>query len=112
MNGGPQYKFTPAIPLCVSCKTQKEVDGLWDRLSKGGAPQSCGWVTDKFGLSWQIIPTILGELFGLKDREKAHGAMMTMLQLKKIDIGKLRVGDGPGKSGSGTKRAPSAKAKP
>src|SRR5438874_6835785 len=67
LNGGPQFSFTPAISFFVDCKTQAEVDELWEKLSAGGAPNHCGWLTDKFGLSWQIIPSILGELLNSKE---------------------------------------------
>lgn len=90
LNGGPHFSFTPAISLFVSCKTQEEVDELWDKLSAGGAPNQCGWVQDKFGLSWQIIPTALGELLGDKNPAKASAAMKAMLQMHKIDIQRLK----------------------
>ena len=86
LNGGPQYKFTPAISLFVNCETQQEVDELWGKLSAGGREEQCGWLTDKFGLSWQIIPTILGRLLGDKDPVKANRVMQAMLQMVKIDI--------------------------
>jgi predicted 3-demethylubiquinone-9 3-methyltransferase (glyoxalase superfamily) len=90
LNGGPQFSFTPAISLFVSCETQVEVDDLWRKLTAGGgSEEQCGWLRDKYGLSWQIIPTILGRLLGDKDREKANRAMQAMLQMKKIDIAKL-----------------------
>jgi predicted 3-demethylubiquinone-9 3-methyltransferase (glyoxalase superfamily) len=90
LNGGPQFSFTPAISLFVSCETQAEVDDLWRKLTAGGgSEEQCGWLRDKYGLSWQIIPTILGRLLGDKDREKANRAMQAMLQMKKIDIAKL-----------------------
>jgi predicted 3-demethylubiquinone-9 3-methyltransferase (glyoxalase superfamily) len=90
LNGGPHYKFTPAISFFVSCKTQKEVDDFWEKLSAGGEIQMCGWLTDKFGLSWQIIPAVLGELLGDPDPAKAGRAMKAMLQMKKIDIEGLK----------------------
>jgi predicted 3-demethylubiquinone-9 3-methyltransferase (glyoxalase superfamily) len=90
LNGGPQYPFTPAISLFVSCETQDEVDALWDKLSAGGAPQQCGWLQDRFGLSWQIIPTVLGQLLGDPDPGRARRAMQAMLQMKKIDIAALK----------------------
>ena len=91
LNGGPQFKFTPAISLFVNCQTQDEVDELWQKLTAGGGkPGRCGWLTDKYGLSWQIIPTALGELMGSKDRERAGKAMNAMMQMDKIDIAKLR----------------------
>jgi predicted 3-demethylubiquinone-9 3-methyltransferase (glyoxalase superfamily) len=91
LNGGPQFKFTEAISLFVNCETQAEVDDLWSRLTAGGGAESqCGWLKDKFGLSWQIIPSALGRLLGDKDRVKAGRAMQAMLQMKKIDIAKLQ----------------------
>lgn len=90
LNGGPHFSFTPAISLFVSCKTQEEVDELWDKLSAGGAPNQCGWVQDKFGLSWQIIPTVLGELLGDKNPAKSGAVMKAMLQMHKIDIQRLK----------------------
>src|SRR5262249_6221141 len=70
LNGGPRYTFTPAISLFVNCETQDEVDALWDKLCDGGKPNRCGWLTDKYGLSWQIIPSVLGNLLQSQDREK------------------------------------------
>jgi predicted 3-demethylubiquinone-9 3-methyltransferase (glyoxalase superfamily) len=90
LNGGPLFKFTEAISLFVSCETQQEVDDLWDKLTAGGEKSRCGWLKDKFGLSWQIIPTALGELLGNKDPEKSKRAMQAMLQMDKIDIAKLQ----------------------
>ena len=91
LNGGPQFSFTPAISLFVSCETQAEVDDLWNKLLAGGGREDrCGWLQDKYGLSWQIIPTILGQLLGDKDREKANRAMQAMLQMQKIDIATLK----------------------
>jgi predicted 3-demethylubiquinone-9 3-methyltransferase (glyoxalase superfamily) len=90
LNGGPQFRFTEAISLFVSCETQAEVDELWSKLTAGGAESQCGWLKDKFGLSWQIIPAVLGRLFGDKDRVKANRAVQAMLQMKKIDIAKLQ----------------------
>ena len=90
LNGGPQFKFTEAISLFVNCETQAEVDDLWNKLTAGGAESQCGWLKDKFGLSWQIIPSTLGRLLGDKDRAKAGRAMQAMLQMKKIDIAKLQ----------------------
>jgi predicted 3-demethylubiquinone-9 3-methyltransferase (glyoxalase superfamily) len=89
LNGGPHFKFTEAISLFVSCETQEEVDDLWSRLSAGGAESRCGWLKDKFGLSWQIIPTALGRMLGDKDRDKANRAMQAMLKMSKIDIAGL-----------------------
>jgi predicted 3-demethylubiquinone-9 3-methyltransferase (glyoxalase superfamily) len=90
LNGGPQFKFTPAISLFVSCETQQEVDDLWKRLSEGGREDQCGWLQDKFGLSWQIIPTLLPRLLSDKDAEKSQSVMKAMLQMKKIDSKKLQ----------------------
>ena len=90
LNGGPQYKFTPAISLFVSCETQEEVDELRDKLSAGGHRDRCGWLQDKFGLSWQIIPSVLGKMLGDKDPAKANRVMTAMLQMDKIDIKKLK----------------------
>ncbi|MEO6094969.1 MAG: VOC family protein [Fibrobacteria bacterium] len=94
LNGGPHYKFTPAISLFVDCKTQQEVDSLWDRLSEGGRKDRCGWLQDKFGLSWQIIPDALGRLLGDPDPVKANRVMQAMLQMDKIDIAKLEAAHG------------------
>ncbi|MDB4964907.1 MAG: hypothetical protein JWN44_596 [Myxococcales bacterium] len=90
LNGGPMFKLTEAISLYVNCETQLEVDDLWERLSAGGEKGRCGWLKDKFGLSWQIIPTALGELLGDKDPEKASRAMQAMLKMSKIDVAELR----------------------
>jgi predicted 3-demethylubiquinone-9 3-methyltransferase (glyoxalase superfamily) len=90
LNGGPQYKFTPAISLFVSCETQKEVDELWNKLSAGGHKDRCGWLQDKYGLSWQIIPSVLGKMLGDKNPTKSQNVMKAMLQMDKIDIAKLK----------------------
>ena len=86
LNGGPYFTFTDGISLFVSCETQEEVDELWEKLSAGGEKGRCGWLKDKFGVSWQIIPTALGQLFGDKDPGKAQNVMQAMLQMTKIDI--------------------------
>jgi predicted 3-demethylubiquinone-9 3-methyltransferase (glyoxalase superfamily) len=86
LNGGPQHKFTPAISLFVNCATQQEVDELWKRLLAGGREDQCGWLQDRYGLSWQIIPTVLGKMLGDKDPAKANRAMQAMLKMKKLDI--------------------------
>ena len=87
LNAGPQFKFNESISFLVSCNTQAEVDELWAKLTAdGGEEGNCGWLKDKYGLSWQIIPTVLNELLGDPDREKAGRAMQAMLQMKKIDI--------------------------
>jgi predicted 3-demethylubiquinone-9 3-methyltransferase (glyoxalase superfamily) len=90
LNGGPQFKFTPAISFFVNCETQQEVDDLWEKLSAGGKKDRCGWLTDRFGLSWQIIPTALGKMLGDKDPAKASRVMRAMLQMDKIDIKGLK----------------------
>ncbi len=90
LNGGPKFKFTEAISLFVNCETQEEVDDLWEKLSAGGRTDRCGWLKDKFGLSWQIIPSVLGEMLQDKDAEKANRVMKAMLQMDKIDISRLR----------------------
>ncbi|MBI2766377.1 MAG: VOC family protein [Chloroflexi bacterium] len=89
LNGGPAFRFTEAISFFVSCKTQEEVDELWGKLSAGGEESQCGWLKDKFGLSWQIIPEALGELLADPDPEKAGRVMQAMLQMGKIDVRKL-----------------------
>jgi predicted 3-demethylubiquinone-9 3-methyltransferase (glyoxalase superfamily) len=90
LNGGPHFKFTEAISLFVSCETQEEIDEKWAKLTEGGQESRCGWLKDKFGLSWQIIPPILSQLLADKDREKANSVMQAMLQMNKIDIKKLK----------------------
>ncbi len=92
LNGGPldKMKFTPAISFFVDCKTQKEVDELWEKLSKGGEKGQCGWLEDKFGLTWQIIPTILTEMLQDKDAKKADRVMKVMLKMSKIEIKTLK----------------------
>ena len=90
LNGGPQFKFTEAISLYVNCQTQAEVDELWQKLADGGEEQMCGWLKDKYGLSWQIIPTALTELMSDPDPEKAGRVMQAMLQMQKIDVAELR----------------------
>lgn len=90
LNGGPMYSFTPAISLFIKCATQEEVDHYWTKLTEGGSEEPCGWLKDKFGLSWQIIPNALGELIGHPDREKAARALQAMFQMKKIDIAALQ----------------------
>ena len=90
LNGGPQFKFSPAISLFVDCETQQEVDELWEKLSAGGKTNRCGWLDDKFGLTWQIIPTILGRLLQDKDAAKANRVMKAMMQMDKIDIVRLQ----------------------
>ena len=89
LNGGPEFGFTEAISFFVNCDTQQEVDELWDKLCAGGEASMCGWLKDKYGLSWQIIPNALGEMLGDKDPEKAGRVMKAMLQMQKIDVKKL-----------------------
>jgi predicted 3-demethylubiquinone-9 3-methyltransferase (glyoxalase superfamily) len=90
LNGGPTYQFTPAVSFVVNCETQDEVDHYWDKLAAdGGKEVQCGWLTDKFGVSWQIIPTILPRLLNDPDPAKANRVMQSMLQMVKLDIGKL-----------------------
>jgi predicted 3-demethylubiquinone-9 3-methyltransferase (glyoxalase superfamily) len=90
LNGGPGFPFTPAISFFVDCNTQAEVDGLWKRLSKGGQVQQCGWLQDKFGVSWQIIPSQLGKYLSDPDPVKANRVMQAMLQMVKLDIEGLK----------------------
>jgi predicted 3-demethylubiquinone-9 3-methyltransferase (glyoxalase superfamily) len=90
LNGGPQFSFTPAISLFVNCETQQEVDELWTRLTEGGEAGRCGWLKDKFGLSWQIIPSVLGKMMHDKDPEKAKRVTQAMLRMNKIDINTLK----------------------
>jgi predicted 3-demethylubiquinone-9 3-methyltransferase (glyoxalase superfamily) len=90
LNGGPQFTFSPAISFCVNCETQEEVDDLWEKLSAGGKKNRCGWLQDKFGLSWQIVPSILGKLLQDPDRDKSKRVMQAMLQMDKLDIQGLK----------------------
>lgn len=89
LNGGPMYKFTEAISFSVSCETQEEVDEFWEKLSDGGEKGPCGWLKDKYGLSWQIVPSVLEEMLNDPDPVRAQSAMKAMLQMSKIDIGRL-----------------------
>lgn len=90
LNGGPHYKINEAVSFVVNCKTQAEVDRFWTRLSAGGKKIQCGWLTDKFGVTWQIVPIILGTLMSGKDRAKAARVTQAMLKMVKLDIKKLR----------------------
>lgn len=90
LNGGPMYKFTPAISFFVNCQAQAEVDELWEKLSAGGRKDRCGWLTDQFGVSWQIIPKHLGEMLGDKDPKRSQRVMQAMMQMDKIDIEGLK----------------------
>ena len=89
LNGGPEFMFTPAISLVVNCETQEEVDGLWESLSEGGTQGECGWLEDRFGVSWQIVPTVLGELLIDPDPERSQRVMRAMLEMRKLDIAQL-----------------------
>ena len=90
LNGGPQYKFTPAISLFVNCQDQAEVDHLWEKLSTGGATQQCGWLTDKYGVTWQIIPKALMELMQDKDPVKSQRVFKAMMNMNKIEVEDLK----------------------
>ena len=90
LNGGPRFKFTEAISFVVNCESQEEVDYFWERLSEGGEKSHCGWLKDKFGLWWQVVPTILNMLMADKDPQKAQRVMQAMLQMNKIDIEPLQ----------------------
>jgi predicted 3-demethylubiquinone-9 3-methyltransferase (glyoxalase superfamily) len=97
LNGGPQFKFTEAVSFQVSCENQEQVDAFWSKLSEGGEEGPCGWLKDRFGLSWQIVPTALPKLLGDPDAEKSQRVMAAMLQMKKIDIAELeRAAEGVG----------------
>ncbi len=95
INGGPEFKFNEAMSLLVNCEGQEEVDELWERLSEGGEEGPCGWLKDKFDLSWQIVPTILDEMLQDEDADKANRVMKAMLQMGKIDIAALEEAYGP-----------------
>jgi predicted 3-demethylubiquinone-9 3-methyltransferase (glyoxalase superfamily) len=91
LNGGPHFQFTPAISMFVKCQTQAEVDDYWEKLlAGGGKPQQCGWLTDKYGVSWQIVPTALGDMLRDKDAAKSQRAMQAMMQMVKLDIAVLK----------------------
>jgi predicted 3-demethylubiquinone-9 3-methyltransferase (glyoxalase superfamily) len=90
LNGGPVFQFTEAVSFMVNCETQEEVDELWEKLSVGGTEGQCGWLKDKYGLSWQVVPSVLGEMMQDKDAEKSRRVMKAMLQMKKIDIQALK----------------------
>jgi predicted 3-demethylubiquinone-9 3-methyltransferase (glyoxalase superfamily) len=89
LNGGPHFTFSPAISLFVNCETQEEVDALWDKLSAGGQKQRCGWLKDRYGVSWQVIPTALGRMLRDKDPAKSQRVMQAMMRMDKIDIAGL-----------------------
>jgi len=90
LNGGPHFKFTEAISLVVYCDTQEEVDSYWEKLLEGGVESQCGWLKDKYGLSWQVTPAVLPEMFLDKDSEKTERVMAAMLEMKKLDIARLK----------------------
>jgi predicted 3-demethylubiquinone-9 3-methyltransferase (glyoxalase superfamily) len=90
LKGGPQFSFTPAISMFVTCETQAEVDAFWEKLSAGGEAQQCGWLKDKYGVSWQIVPAVLGEMLQDKDAARAGRVMQAMLTMGKIDIDRLK----------------------
>lgn len=90
LNGGPVFRFTEAISLLVSCESQPEIDELWEKLSAGGEKGRCGWLKDRFGVSWQIVPRLLGEMLQDPDREKSGRVMEAMLQMDRIDLARLR----------------------
>jgi predicted 3-demethylubiquinone-9 3-methyltransferase (glyoxalase superfamily) len=90
LNGGPHFKFTEAVSFSIDCADQAEVDFYWDRLSEGGQTSQCGWLKDRFGLSWQVVPAILADMIGDPDPEKARRATEAMLQMTKLDIAKLQ----------------------
>jgi len=90
LNGGPQFKFTEAISFVVNCETQEEVDKFWEKLSKGGEKSRCGWLKDKFGLSWQVVPTVLEQMLQDKDAARSQRVVRAMLQMDKIDIAGLK----------------------
>ncbi|MDP4150060.1 MAG: VOC family protein [Bacteroidota bacterium] len=94
LNGGPMYKFTEAISFYIDCKTQQEVDELWEKLSAGGSKSMCGWVTDKFGLTWQVVPSVLQELLGSKDPKVSTSVMQAMMKMNKLDIKALQAAAG------------------
>lgn len=90
LNGGPHYRFSPAISFIVNCKTQREIDELWDKLSRGGKKDRCGWLHDKYGVTWQIVPTVLGELMQGGEPGQGERVMAALLQMTKLDIAALK----------------------
>ncbi len=89
LNGGPKFRFTEAVSFLIDCASQEEIDHYWDRLSEGGEQGPCGWLKDRFGLSWQVVPSILGEMLQDQNRERANRVMQAMMQMTKMDIAKL-----------------------
>jgi predicted 3-demethylubiquinone-9 3-methyltransferase (glyoxalase superfamily) len=90
LNGGPMYKFSPATSFFIHCETQEEVDHYWNKLGESGKPSRCGWLDDKFGVTWQVVPNILGQLLNDKDRRKANNVMKAMMEMVKLDIAQLK----------------------
>jgi predicted 3-demethylubiquinone-9 3-methyltransferase (glyoxalase superfamily) len=90
LNGGPHFKFTDGISLSIDCRTQEEVDHYWEKLSEGGEQVQCGWLKDRFGLSWQVVPTILGEMLGDRDPQRAKRVMAAMLEMRKLVVADLQ----------------------
>jgi predicted 3-demethylubiquinone-9 3-methyltransferase (glyoxalase superfamily) len=89
LNGGPDYQFSPAISLFVNCETQEEIDQFWEKLSEGGETLECGWLKDQYGISWQIVPTIVGEMLKAKETDKTHRMLKALWQMQKLDIKRL-----------------------
>ncbi len=90
LNGGPEFKFTPAVSFIVNCETQEEINRLWEALSEGGAPMDCGWIQDKYGVSWQIVPRALGEMLKDKDLRKIEAVLRALMGMKRLDMDALR----------------------
>ena len=90
LNGGPHFKFTEAVSFVVSCETQQEIDDYWEKLSAGGSKSQCGWLKDRFGLSWQVVPSVLGDLATAKDAKKSQSMMKAMMTMTKLDIAQLK----------------------
>jgi predicted 3-demethylubiquinone-9 3-methyltransferase (glyoxalase superfamily) len=90
LNAGPVYQFSPAISFFVNCETQEEIDEFWEKLSEGGETLECGWLKDKYGISWQIVPTFVGEMLKVKDTDKTHRMLKVLWQMQKLDIKRLK----------------------
>jgi predicted 3-demethylubiquinone-9 3-methyltransferase (glyoxalase superfamily) len=99
LNGGPQFPFSPAVSLMVNCRTQKQIDDLWAKLSADASAEQCGWLKDKFGVSWQIVPAVLGKMLMDKDSAKSERAMAALLRMKKLDLSALKEAYERGSSG-------------
>jgi predicted 3-demethylubiquinone-9 3-methyltransferase (glyoxalase superfamily) len=99
LNGGPEFKFSPAVSFVVNCATQKEIDELWEKLSEGGQQIECGWLTDKYGVTWQIVPDVIEELLSDRDPERAERVMQAVVRMKKLDIATLKKAYEKGKEG-------------